>query len=335
MLGPFVDEFLRQRKRDPTCRPRTYASYEAPFKHLREHFGDSTSLRSITKARARDWRDTVAEKRKKNGEPFGENTVRKYVTKVRTLFNVAVADELIDRNPFAGLPAATVRVESRQHFVTDEDAKKVLKECPSVEWRLVFALCRYGGLRCPSEVLTLRWSDVLWDQSRFIVRSPKTGTRVTPLFPELRTVLEAAHTVAAPGVATPGDGYVVTLTRDSSANLRTTMTKIVTRAGLKPWPKLFQNLRATRATELADQFPGHVVSAWLGHSERIADRHYRQVTDQHFERASGEKSAAPGAEEYVCTAVQTVAPQLENAVFSALEELGVAREGLEPPTKGL
>jgi hypothetical protein len=32
-------------------------------------------------------------------------------------------------------------------------------------------------------------------------------------------------------------------------------------------------------------FPGHVAAAWLGHSERIADRHFRQVTDQHFEQA--------------------------------------------------
>jgi hypothetical protein len=26
-----------------------------------------------------------------------------------------------------------------------------------VEWRLIFALCRFGGLRCPSEIPALRW----------------------------------------------------------------------------------------------------------------------------------------------------------------------------------
>lgn len=79
--------------------------------------------------------------------------------------------------------------------------------------------------------------------------------------------------------------------RDSSANLLATMRKIVRRPGLTPWPKLFQNLRATRATELADQFPSHVATAWLGHSERIADKHYRQVTDDHFEKASAADAA--------------------------------------------
>ena len=56
-------------------------------------------------------------------------------------------------------------------------------------------------------------------------------------------------------------------------------------AGLKSWPKLFQNLRSTRQTELAEQFPAHVVCAWMGNSEDVARDHYLQVTDAHFEAA--------------------------------------------------
>lgn len=37
--------------------------------------------------------------------------------------------------------------------------------------------------------------------------------------------------------------------------------------------------------ELAEQFPGHVAAQWLGHSETIADRHYRQVLPEHFDKA--------------------------------------------------
>ena len=48
--------------------------------------------------------------------------------------------------------------------------------------------------------------------------------------------------------------------------------------------KLWQNLRATRATELARVFPGHVASAFLGHSERVAQKHYWQVTDEDFKK---------------------------------------------------
>ena len=53
----------------------------------------------------------------------------------------------------------------------------------------------------------------------------------------------------------------------------------------QPWSKLWQNLRSTRETELADQFPAHVAAAWIGNSVAVAVKHYLQVTDEHFEKA--------------------------------------------------
>ena len=50
-------------------------------------------------------------------------------------------------------------------------------------------------------------------------------------------------------------------------------------------PKLWQNLRATRQTELAETFPIHVVCDWIGNSRAVAQEHYLQVTDEHFEAA--------------------------------------------------
>ena len=62
--------------------------------------------------------------------------------------------------------------------------------------------------------------------------------------------------------------------------------KIIERAGLKPWPKLFQNMRASRQTELEETFPTHVVCKWMGNSPKVAQKHYLQVTDSHFEKAT-------------------------------------------------
>jgi hypothetical protein len=117
-------------------------------------------------------------------------------------------------------------------------------------------LSRWGGLRCPSEHLLLKWSDVDFANGRMTVHSPKTehhegkATRLVPIFPELEPLLLEAHT-AAP----EGDGPVITKYRDSNANLRTQLYRIILRAGLVPWPKLFHNLRSTRETELAERFP--------------------------------------------------------------------------------
>lgn len=70
-----------------------------------------------------------------------------------------------------------------------------------------------------------------------------------------------------------------------NVNLRTTLEKIIKRAGLVPWPKTLHNLRSSRETELAEDYPIHVVAAWMGHSVEIATKHYTQITDEHFRRA--------------------------------------------------
>jgi hypothetical protein len=134
--------------------------------------------------------------------------------------------------------------------------------------------------------LKLTWGDVDWERGRFRVSSPKTEhhegkeERWVPLFPELRPHLEAAFDAAEPGQVN------VISWRDTDKNLRTRLTAIIRRAGLVPWPKLFINLRSSRETELAAVHPLHVVCAWIGNSTPIAAKHYLQITDMDFERAT-------------------------------------------------
>src|SRR5262249_26038943 len=105
--------------------------------------------------------------------------------------------------------------------------------------------------------------------------------RIVPIFPEL-----LPHLADAFDRAEPGQEYVVTRCRDDGVNLRTQLERIIERAVLVPWPKLFQNLRASRQTELAERYPIHVVCAWLGNSTAIAKEHYLQVTEAHYEQAA-------------------------------------------------
>lgn len=108
-----------------------------------------------------------------------------------------------------------------------------------------------------------------------------------PLFPELRP-----HTEQAWELAGPGTEFVIQRYRSMKQNLGTQLRRIVRRAGVEPWPKLFQNLRSTRETELMEKYPAHVVCAWIGNSEAVAWKHYLQVTDEHFAAAArGESSA--------------------------------------------
>lgn len=167
--------------------------------------------------------------------------------------------------------------------MTREHAQKVLDAMPTSEWRLIFALSRFGGLRCPSETLSLTWDHVQWTEGRLIIPSPKTEhhegkeARVIPIFPELRPYLEETYREHQ-------EGPIIRADRDHK-NLSVKFKKILKRKGLEAWPKIFHNLRASRETELAEEYPIQVVCSWIGNSPKVAMRHYLQVTESQFEKA--------------------------------------------------
>ena len=129
---------------------------------------------------------------------LAQNTIRRRCGRAKQFLKAAVRQKLIEENPFADLKSLVVDNPERFYFVTPAEAKQVIDACPDVEWRLIFALSRYGGLRCPSEHLALRWSDVNWEHGRILVNSPKTEhlaggeSRLVPMFRELRPYLEQA-----------------------------------------------------------------------------------------------------------------------------------------------
>ncbi len=85
-------------------------------------------------------------------------------------------------------------------------------------------------------------------------------------------------------------------------------------AGEKPWPKLFQNMRASRETELIEDHPIHVVCSWIGNSAAIAAKHYLQVRESDFERAA--ESAAvlkQKAQQQAAAPTRTESQETKNA----------------------
>ena len=99
-----------------------------------------------------------------------------------------------------------------------------------------------------------------------------------PICPQLREILAEAY-----GQAADGEKLVLPRTLTGASNLQTKFTKIITRVGHEPWPRLFQNLRASCATDWVEKYPNHVVAKWLGHSPMIAATHYLQTRERHFE----------------------------------------------------
>ncbi len=287
-LQSFIDEYVAGRC---DIKARTVNRLEQAGRKLVECFDANKPLKDFTIGDADSYRLWLV------GQGLADNTVRRLCGRAKQFFRAALRRKLIAENPFADLVSAVRGNPSRFYFVSANEATKVLDACPDAEWRLLFALSRYGGLRCPSEHLSLRWGDIDWANSRIRVPSPKTEhiegkeSRLIPMFPELRPPLEAVFEQAEPGTE-----YVITRYRSANANLRTQLERIIRRAGLEPWGKPWQNLRSTRETELMESFPAHVVCGWIGNSEAVARKHYLQVTDEHFERAvRGDEQAAQNA----------------------------------------
>jgi|688.fasta_scaffold00289_61 integrase len=270
LLGAFLDATIEGRS---DVKRSTIVNYKQTQRLLTEYFKESKLISSITAADCERWRRWML------ARPMAQASVSKHVKRAKTLFAEAVADRLLAESPFASVKAGDDSNPERKRFIDPKTADRVLMACPDSDWRCIFSLARFGGLRCPSEVLGLKWTDIDWDAGRLRIDSPKTGLRLCPLFPELRAVLSEAF-----GLASDGAVHVVARYRDGQ-NLRTQFGRIIKAAGLIPWPKPFNNLRASRRTELQEQFPSHVINQWLGQSTAVAERHYLQVTDDHWKVA--------------------------------------------------
>jgi len=287
VLGEFLRNYILNRG---DVKPATVEVWEQPCRNLITFFGDDKPLKNITPGDAEQFSQWITT------QPLASTTIAKWLTFCRTFFHVARKHRMIEENPFAEVKIPNTDVTARQAFVARETVAKILG-LASAEWRTIIALSRYGGLRCPSEVLSLEWKHVNFETNKIQVPSPKTeryagkASRLVPMFPELRPFLEAAKNAAAPGQTyVIGGGHLAKAdspTGWKGCNLRTAFLRLVKRAGLKPWPKLFHNLRSSRETELLDSFPVQVVSKWMGHDAKTCLAHYAQTTDDHFRRAVG------------------------------------------------
>lgn len=274
-LAAFLDGYLKDRD---DLKPNSQLVYGHTRRTLVAFFGPDKLLAEITEYDAEQWQRYLGR------EGLSKATVRKRTANAKAFFRVAVKQKLIVSNPFQELKSTSVSNEERQFFIDHGTVQKVLDACPDAEWRLIVALARYGGFRTPSETLALTWDDINWD-GKILVRSCKTEhhegkeSRTIPLFPEILPHLREVFEQADPGRC------VITRYRKANCNLRTQLLRILRRAGVSPWPRLFQNMRSSRETELAETYPLHVVTAWLGNSKAIAARHYLQLRDSDFERA--------------------------------------------------
>jgi integrase len=283
-LKSFIDGYIKKRT---DLKPRSLSNLEQSRNSLVRFFGARRDLATITDGEAADWH-------RHEKQDYAKATVSMFVKKARQFLADAASRGIVAANPFAKLRAGSQSNEARMEYVSRETIQKVIDACPDSEWRLLFGLARYAGLRIPSEIRGLGWCD--YDPARQTLRilSSKTehhdggAERVVPVVPDLDTLIGDAWAVSsdydAHCPAHSSSSFM--LPRLRGRTLVTQAEKIIEKAGVPRWGKLFQNLRSSCQTDLEERFPSHVVCSWLGNSPAVARKHYLQVTDAHFEAAT-------------------------------------------------
>jgi len=231
--------------------------------------------------RARKYRQHVDAAR-----PLSEATVAKHVRTAKRMFREAGPDglRLIPADPFKPLSGKAPDIDKSWSTVTPVDMTKILAECPNWSWKMLFALCRYAGLR-RGECLRLQWQDVIWAENKLIVnarvkRGTKKRTRVCPIEPArlptgLLALLQEAHAAAAPGSTHVCPGIDKSTTSQHAK-------RILQRAG-KVYGDPFHTLRRNREMELAAVYPMHVFAEWQGHSPEVAQKYYLRVDESLYD----------------------------------------------------
>ena len=364
-LHDWTEEFIENRS---DKKASTINTYRQAAKSLVMYFGKNKRLAEITECDAKNWRlwmKKSGNRRNNECSALGEDTVRRRSGIAKQMMREAIRVGYLKENPFECLPSNMRGNKERQFFVDAAVIEQCMDHCPSIEWQAILALARYGGLRIPSELVLLRWKDIDFRNGKFLIRSPKTEdhpngeSRWCPIFPELRLYLDRAKQHRGQGQETVINSY-----RSSTQNLRQAFLRILKKAGIKPWPKLFHNLRASRETELLHQFPTKDVCSWIGNSEKVAMKSYAMPTDQVFQAAASKTGStvknlsaneSDNGEDYgslfgslrsISATISTDGTIEENADLpekskvlivedSTGEQYLLGRAGLEPATKGL
>lgn len=257
---------------------------------LGKSLGD-VELEAITADRLTLWSEQLLEQ-------FARNTVAGHCAMVRQFFAWAVRERLLSESPAGGLSGAFARSE-RLVEVPGAGVNVLCLAAEStsdMELATALRLARWGGLRA-AEVLRVRLEDIDARAMELTVRDTKRqhhghGSRIVPIFAELRPVLEYAQLRDSDRGAAGRRGLLVPdLGSRTSSAATQRMRRLCQTLQIAMWPRPWQNMRATRESELMDAFSLKDACKWIGNSPDVAMKHYALVRSTEFDRAVGRDSS--------------------------------------------
>ena len=277
LLAAFLAGYRRHRK------PRTVQLYNKAAADLGAFFGPGRAVGTLAAADAEAYRTHLVERR-----GLAAATVNLHVRHLKPLWRWGVEHAGLLVNIWKGIESASI--SGRKQFIAMADRVRVVAACDSPT-RLHVALAGFAGCRVPSESGGLRWQDVDWGRRRFTVYAPKTKrSREVPMTPELLRILTAER-------ARLGGAPVGLIATEAPNNLYRAVARACKRAGVKRWPRLFDALRESVASEWSEAWGVAAAAAWCGHSATVALGSYQGATPGAWAGVTGYGRAQQNAQQ--------------------------------------
>lgn len=326
-FGEVCDDYLERHVRVPTRRPRGRREMEilvALLRRARVPAADGAvrleqkPIAAVTRAdveAVRTWRrQEQAAGRSHVGPKGGEVGTNRLLSRLRHVFNWAIAEEILDSTPFKRGPVAIVRLEATVEgsrtrrlessvtlpdgTVKDGEEARLMKHAgPHLRALIVAALstgCRLG------ELLSLQWSQVRVDekgQPRWLLlpatKTKSAQARVIPIGPKLRAEL-AMRTTGPDGKVHPSTAFVFgNDCGERVVSIRTAWALTCKRAGIVGLH--FHDLRREFASRLLESSASlHDVQLFLGHANVTQTSTYLSSTPLRLEKALARMEASEG-----------------------------------------
>jgi len=151
-FGELLEWYLEHPK---AKRKKTYLRDIEMGRILREHFGQRPA-REIKPTDIETFQDRMLGTPSKRGRPYKPATVNRFTTLLKRIYNLAIRDEMVEKNPCWKVPLLPER-NVRDRIVSPIEFEILKNQLP--EYALIFSLGYYLGMR-EGEILNLKGKQV-------------------------------------------------------------------------------------------------------------------------------------------------------------------------------
>jgi integrase len=258
-------------------RKKTYLRDIEMGRILRENFG-TRPAREIKPTDIEAFQDQILKTRSNRGRPYKPATVNRFVTLIKRIYNLAIRDDMVEKNPCWKVPMLPER-NVRDRIVSPEEFEILKNQLP--QYALILSLGYYLAMR-EGEILHLKGKQIHFfgngvDEGYIELYDDETKTgegRMVPFGGLMGRLLSDYLTMQ--GNRNPGGFLFSTEKGNLLGNFRRSFQRACKRAGIKGL--CFHDFRHTAITNMRKaEVNISVIMAISGHKTMAMFRRYNRI----------------------------------------------------------